>query len=79
MGVGRNQFKVNKWSLELGGRARTEFEDNVKLGKDTLAPNNASLVKLITDAAPEYYRHIAKPEEARRLLGISPVNGAHAS
>ena len=70
MGIGRNQFEVNKWSLEMGGHARTGFEDNVKLGKDTLAPSNAALVRLIADVAADYDRHPAPPEEARRLLGL---------
>ncbi|MDG1192277.1 MAG: 3-keto-5-aminohexanoate cleavage protein, partial [Arenicellales bacterium] len=64
MGIGRNQFEVNKWSLELGGHARTGFEDNVKLNKDTLAANNAALVSLIADVAAEYDRHLASPDEA---------------
>ncbi len=71
MGIGRNQFEVNKWSLEMGGHARTGMEDNVKIGKDTLAPNNAALVKLITDVAANYGRHPASPAEARQLLGLA--------
>ena len=76
MGTGRNQFEVNKWSLEMGGHARTGFEDNVRLGKDALAPSNASLVRLIADVAGEYERHPASPAEARSLLGLTPVSGA---
>jgi 3-keto-5-aminohexanoate cleavage enzyme len=71
MGIGRNQFEVNKWSLEMGGHARTGFEDNVKIGKDTLAPSNAALVQLITDVAADYDRHPASPSEARALLGLA--------
>lgn len=73
MGVGRHQFEVNKWTLQMGGHARTGFEDNVKLGKDTLAPNNAALVSLITDVAADYDRYPAGPEEARSLLGLAPA------
>ena len=71
MGIGRNQFEVNKWSLEMGGHARTGFEDNVKIGKDTLAPSNAALVQLITDVAADYDRHPASPSEARALLCLT--------
>ena len=71
MGIGRNQFEVNKWTLAMGGHARTGFEDNVKIGKDTLAPSNAALVKLIVDVAQEYGRHVASPEEARSLLSLA--------
>ena len=71
MGIGRNQFEVNKWSLELGGHARTGFEDNVKLNKNELAKNNAALVRLIADVAAEYDRTIASPNEARAILGLT--------
>jgi len=71
MGIGRHQFEVNKWTLQMGGHARTGFEDNVKLGKDVLAPNNAALVSLITDVAADYDRYPAGPEEARALLGLA--------
>ena len=73
MGIGGRQFEVNKWTLEMGGHARTGFEDNVKLNRETLAPNNAALVTLIADVAGEYDRYPASPEEARNLLGLAPV------
>jgi uncharacterized protein (DUF849 family) len=71
MGIGRHQFEVNKWTLQMGGHARTGFEDNVKLGRDALAPNNAALVSLITDVAADYDRYPAGPEEARALLALT--------
>ena len=71
MGIGRQQFEVNKWTLQMGGHARTGFEDNVKLGRDALAPNNAALVSLITDVAADYDRYPAGPEEARALLALT--------
>ena len=55
----------------MGGHARTGFEDNVKLGRDALAPNNAALVSLITDVAADYDRYPAGPEEARALLALT--------
>ncbi len=71
MGVGRNQFVVNQWSLEMGGHARTGMEDNIKIGRDSLAPSNAALVELITAVAADYDRHPASPAEARRLLSLN--------
>jgi uncharacterized protein (DUF849 family) len=71
MGIGRNQFEVNKWCLELGGHARTGMEDNVRIGRDTLAPGNAALVELIADVAAQYGRHPARPEEARKILDLA--------
>ncbi len=70
-GIGRHQFDVNKWCLELGGHCRTGLEDNVKFDTDRLAVSNAELVKKIVDIAGEYDRHPATPAEARRLLGLS--------
>lgn len=70
MGTGRNQFTVNQWCLELGGHTRTGFEDNVRIGKDRLAKNNAELVSLVTAIAADYHRHPATPGEARALLGL---------
>lgn len=73
MGVGRHQFEVNKWCLELGGHCRTGLEDNVKVSKDKLADSNAELVELIVDVAGEYDRHPATVAEARDILGLRPA------
>ncbi|OYU47782.1 MAG: 3-keto-5-aminohexanoate cleavage protein [Rhizobiales bacterium PAR1] len=70
-GIGREQFTLNRWSLELGGHCRTGLEDNVRLDKDTLAPSNAALVKRIVDLCPEHNRRPATVAEARALLGLS--------
>lgn len=71
MGTGRNQFEVNKWSLELGGHTRTGLEDNIMAGKGKLASSNAELVNLVVDVAGDYDRRPATPTEARQLLGLS--------
>ena len=72
-GIGRHQFEVNKWCLELGGHCRTGLEDNIRLDRQTLAPSNAALVKRIVDICPAYGRHPATPAEARRILGLAPA------
>ena len=69
-GIGRFQLDVNRWSLELGGHCRTGLEDNVRLDRETLAPSNAALVKRVADLCPEYDRHPASCEEARRILSL---------
>jgi len=69
-GIGRDQITLVRWSLELGGHCRTGFEDNVRLDRNTLAPSNAALVKLVVDLCPEYGRHPASVAEARRLLSL---------
>jgi len=72
-GIGKDQQKLIRWSLELGGHCRTGLEDNVRLDRDTLAPSNAALVRQAADLCAEYGRRPATPEEARQLLSLPPV------
>jgi uncharacterized protein (DUF849 family) len=69
-GIGRHQLMVNRWSLELGGHARTGLEDNVRFDGERLAKSNAELVARVAALASEYGRERATPAEARRLLGL---------
>jgi 3-keto-5-aminohexanoate cleavage enzyme len=69
-GIGRDQLKLIRWSLELGGHCRTGLEDNVRLDRDTLAPSNAALVRQAAELCAEYGRRPATPAEARQLLGL---------
>jgi uncharacterized protein (DUF849 family) len=70
-GIGKEQMKLARWSLELGGHCRTGLEDNVRLDKDTLAPSNAALVRQIVDLCGEFDRPVATAAQARSLLGIA--------
>ena len=69
-GIGRHQFEVNKWCLELGGHCRTGLEDNIKYDKDRLAASNAELVTKIVEIADQFDRQPASPEQARQLLNL---------
>ena len=69
-GIGRDQLKLARWSLELGGHCRTGMEDNVRLDKDTLAPSNAALVRQVAGLCAEYGRRPATVAEARALLKL---------
>ncbi len=71
-GMGRNQLTVNRWSLELGGHARTGLEDNVRFDDVRLAASNAELDARVAALASEYGRNVATPGEARRILGLRP-------
>ncbi|HEU0222429.1 MAG TPA: 3-keto-5-aminohexanoate cleavage protein [Paracoccaceae bacterium] len=71
-GIGRHQFEVARWSLELGGHVRTGLEDNIRLDRSTLAPSNAALVRLAAELCRVHGRPVATPAEARDLLGLSP-------
>jgi uncharacterized protein (DUF849 family) len=72
-GIGRHQFEVNKWCLELGGHCRTGLEDNIKYDKTRVATSNAELVQKIVDIAGEYDRRPATPSEARQILSLRPA------
>lgn len=69
-GIGRHQFQVNKWCLEMGGHCRTGLEDNIKFDKTRLARSNAELVRKVADICEEFDRRPATPGEARKILGL---------
>jgi 3-keto-5-aminohexanoate cleavage enzyme len=70
-GIGRHQFEVARWALEMGGHCRTGLEDNIRLDQQTLAPSNAALVARIATMATESGRRVATPREARLILGLA--------
>ncbi len=70
-GIGRHQFEVNQWCLELGGHCRTGLEDNIKYDRDRLADSNAELVTKIVDVIDQFDRRPASPAEARELLSLA--------
>ena len=70
-GIGKSQFEVNRWCLELGGHMRTGLEDNIRIDSNTLAPSNASLVARAAELCSEYDRHPASAAEARSILGLA--------
>ena len=69
-GIGRHQFEVAQWCLELGGHCRTGLEDNIKFDRSRLASSNAELVTKLTDIMASYNRHPASPAEARTILNL---------
>ena len=75
-GIGRHQFEVARWALELGGHCRTGLEDNIRLNRDTLAPSNAALVAHVARMAEEAGRPVATAAQARKLLGLVELRAA---
>ena len=69
-GIGPNQIVVNEWAIAAGGHTRAGLEDNVRLNRETLAPSNAALIARAADVCARYERPVAKPLEARALLGL---------
>jgi len=72
-GVGRHQWEVNQWCLEADGHCRTGLEDNLKIEPDRLAASNAELVKKVADNCARFNRRPATAAEARKILGLRPI------
>jgi len=73
LGAGAVETATIVQSMLLGGHARVGFEDNFYLRKGVLAKSNAELVTRAANIGMELGRTVAKPEEARALLGIPPL------
>ena len=68
-GIGRWQLNMTTMSIILGGHARVGLEDNIYYAKGKLAPNE-EFVARTRKLAEELQREIAKPDEAREILGL---------
>ena len=54
----------------MGGHVRTGLEDNIRIDKETLAPSNASLVKIAKEICEQYNRPVASWKKAREILEL---------
>lgn len=68
--AGKNQFKMATVAMALGGNIRVGLEDNLYLKPGVLAKNSAEQVTLVREILERLGMEIAKPEEARKILGI---------
>ena len=68
--VGRHQLPLNTLGILLGGHVRTGLEDNIYYAKGVLAEGNAPLVERIAKLTLDLGRPLAKPAEAREILGL---------
>ena len=71
-GIGRFEFPLAMAAIIDGGHVRVGFEDNVYLSKGVLAKSNGELVEKVVRMAKEMGRVVAKPDEARQILGLKP-------
>ncbi len=71
-GIGRFEFPLAMAAIIDGGHVRVGFEDNVYLSKGVLAKSNGELVEKVVRMAKEMGREVAKPDEARQILGLKP-------
>lgn len=69
-GIGRTELPLGVMAILLGGHVRVGFEDNVYYSRGVLAESNAQLVERIARLARELGREVARPDEARAILGL---------
>jgi 3-keto-5-aminohexanoate cleavage enzyme len=70
--VGSAQLPLSTLVMLLGGCVRVGLEDNIMYRKGELA-TNAQLVARTVRIARELGKEPATPDEARQILGLSPV------
>jgi 3-keto-5-aminohexanoate cleavage enzyme len=70
--VGTAQLRLTTMAMILGGCVRVGLEDNIYYRKGELA-TNAQLVSRAVRIARELGKEPATPDEARQILGLSPV------
>ncbi len=72
IGVGPGQLPMAMIAMTMGGHVRVGLEDNIYYSKGVLAKTNAELVERIVRISKEFGREVATPDEARKILGLTP-------
>ena len=68
--LGRNELPIGAVAMTLGGHVRVGMEDNIFLKRGELLKSNAQLVERVATIAEALNIEVAKPNEARKILGI---------
>lgn len=79
-GIGRFQFFVNSMATTMGGHARVGLEDNLyyDMQKQRLATNKGLIERLVR-LAEAIERDIARPVEARSVIGLPALRRGTAT
>jgi len=70
-GMSRMQLPMTTMAIVLGGHVRVGLEDNLYLKKGVLA-RNEELVARARHLAEDLQREVARPDEARTIMGLAP-------
>ncbi len=70
IGIGRDQWRLLRESLELGGEIRVGLEDNFYLPNGEMAKSNGDLVSAASVMVKEMGKEVATVEEAQKILGL---------
>lgn len=68
--LGRNELPIGAVAMTMGGHVRVGMEDNIFLSRGVLLESNALLVERVKTIAEALNIEVAKPDEARKMLGI---------
>jgi 3-keto-5-aminohexanoate cleavage enzyme len=68
--LGRAELPIGAVAITLGGHVRVGMEDNIFLSRGELLKTNADLVRRVATIAEALNIEVAKPDEARKILGI---------
>ncbi len=69
-GIGKWHIPASLTAMINDGHIRVGFEDNIYYHKDIIATSNAQLVERMARIAAEIGRPLAKPSQARKILGL---------
>ncbi|MFC1582046.1 3-keto-5-aminohexanoate cleavage protein [Planctomycetota bacterium] len=70
LACGRHEYNLGTVGVIMGGSVRIGMEDNLYLGKGTLAESNADMVAKMRGIISSLDFEIATPDEARTILGL---------
>lgn len=73
IGIGAFQLQITTIAIAMGLNVRVGLEDNIYYRKGELAKSNSQLVERTARIAKELNRRLATPEEARKMLNLSPA------
>ncbi len=70
-GIGRSEIPLAAAAISMGGHVRVGVEDNLFMPDGSIS-SNLDLVEKIVRISKEVGREIATPNEARKILSITP-------
>jgi len=70
IGIGRDQWRLIREALVLGGEIRVGLEDNLYLPNGEMAKSNGDVVSVAVQMVKEMGKEPATVEEARGILGL---------
>ncbi|MBI2067130.1 MAG: 3-keto-5-aminohexanoate cleavage protein [Deltaproteobacteria bacterium] len=70
IGIGRDQWRLVREALQLGGDIRVGLEDNFYLPQGEMAKSNGELVMAASQMIRQTGKEVATVQEARKIMGL---------